>query len=122
MSQNLRLVEYFSSEFYRSHTLDLAHIASTTFEFSVNSGPTKNFEEYAKRTAKLNKKANLIIGEFTSEDDIHFHASFETKLDCKVSASGKCMFKVSRGLLERVNIDYDMTKEEFEIFNQLLFK
>ena len=122
MSQNLRLVEYFTSEFYLGHLLDLSHIASPTFTFTVNSSPPENFEEYAKRTSALNRNGKLIIGKFTSEDDIHFHTNSVTKLNIGVSASCKLIFMVSRGLLERVNINYDMPNEEFQIFNQLIFK
>lgn len=113
MSQNSRLVEYFTSEFYFNSLINLAHIVSDTFTYSVNSGPDENFEKFAERRVYFSQNANLVIDDFTSDDDIHFDANFETTLINGITVSGMCMFKVSNGLIERAEIKYDLSDEEF---------
>lgn len=122
MSQNLRLVKYFTSEFYFSHTIELAHIASTTFEFSINSGPKMGYEEFASRRALFTKDAKLELGDFTSADDLCFIANFKSELKNGQLISGKCIAEVARGLLERVEIKYDMTDGELQELEQVLLQ
>ena len=122
MSHNLKLVKYFTNEFYFDHTIDLAHIASNSFKYSVNSGPTKNFEEYAKRRSLFNQNARLTIGTFSSEDDMYFYADFNTELTNGERISGECMLRVSRGLLEQVDINYDLSGDELLDLERVLLK
>lgn len=120
MSQNLRLVEYFSSAFYFDQTVALGHIASTTFSFSINSGPLMDFEGYIKRREILSQNATLEIDTFNSIDDIHFYANFIVKLKNGKSYGGQSMLMVSRGLLEEVKLTYNLSSEELEEFQRLL--
>lgn len=120
MTENLKLVEYFTSAFYFKEKIELGHIASTTFGFSINSSPLKTFEEYESRRLLLSQNATLIIDEITTNDDTHFYTNFDVLLKGGKKFSGKTMLKVSRGLLERVNVDYDLTNDEFKQFEKML--
>ncbi len=122
ITKNLKLVKYFTSEFYLNHTNDLSHVASPTFEFSVNSGPVKGFEEYAERRAVFNHNAKLVFGKFRSDDDVHFYTEFETQLLNGTEVLGTCMFEVSELLIERVEIIYNLTDKEFAELERILLK
>lgn len=120
MSQNLRLAEYFTSEFYKNKTHQLAHIASPNFEFVLNNRGKKNFEEYAIRTTLVGRKSDIEIGEFTSTDDHLFKAACTITKDDGSTASGQMKLHVDHGLLQKVQLDYDLTTDEYLEFEKTM--
>lgn len=122
MSQNLRLVEYFSSNFYLNHTINLAHIASPSFVFRVNGGDKLDFKAFSLRRKLLSQNGKLSIGDISSDDDTTFYADFVAIINSGEEATGNCTFRVKNDLIERVEINYHLSKVDLKrVENELLF-
>ncbi|MCJ8323477.1 MAG: hypothetical protein HRU29_13305 [Rhizobiales bacterium] len=117
MTQNLRLVNYFISKFYRNRTLELEHIAAYDFEFILHSDEPINFESYAQRTNLLARCCKLQLSDPVSDDDILFVSKFEMEVpragNDSLFATGTNNFTVANGLLTKVTVDYHQTQAEF---------
>lgn len=122
MSYNHRLVDYFTSEFYQFEITDLSHLAAPTFTFTINGSEPKLFDEFEKRRRYLFLNSSIKHGEFSSPDDKSFYASVEILTLEGDVAKGVIMFHVDGRLLQRVDVNYDFTQEEFDKFFDDLFK
>lgn len=122
MSYNLRLVEYFISEFYQFEVTDLSHLAAPTFAFTVNGSEPRLFDEFEKRRRYLFHHSCIKHGEFSSSDDKSFFASFEVLTLEGDAVQGAIMLQVDRQLLQRVDVNYDLAQEDFDKFYNYLFK
>lgn len=122
MSYNQRLVDYFTSEFYQFEVTDLAHLASPTFTFVINASEPKSFDEFEKRRRFLFLISGIKHGPFTSTDDESFYATVEILTLEGEKANGVIMFNIRDGLVQRVDVKYDFTEEEFANFFDALFE
>ena len=81
-----------------------------------------NFQKFSDRRLHLFLTANTTHGEFSTKDNTNFIADIEiTTLD-NVSYGGVIAFKVEDDLLQRVDVNYNLDKDEFKIFQEKLFK
>lgn len=122
MSCNQRLVDYFISEFYQFDVTDLSHLAASTFTFVINGGEPKLFDEFEKRRRYLFLNASIKHGEFSSPDGKSFYGSLEISTLEGAVAKGVIMFNVDEQLLQKVELNYDLTQEKFVEFFSYLFK
>lgn len=117
MSQNLRLVNYFMSEFYRNKTLNLGYIVSPNFEFYIQDNVKKNFIHYANRMDLLCKCCELEMFSPTTEDDVKFTSKFKMVIEREgeedLIATGVNEFVIKDDLLFRVYVRYDHSDEEY---------
>lgn len=122
MSYNLRLVEYFTSEFYQFEVTDLSHLAAPNFTFTINASEPMPFKVFEKRRRFLFLNSAIKHGEFTSTNDKDFYATVEIiTLEGDV-ARGQIMFSVVDRLVQQVDANYDFTKQEFSNFFDTLFE
>lgn len=120
MTQNSRLVEYFTSKFYNKKTLDLGHVTSNRFTFCVNGGELQSFKAYASRRTLFTNNVILELGEFISDDDLVFVSEFNaTPPDGKI-VYGVCKITIVRGLLDKVEVAYKLSKKEMSDFEAKL--
>lgn len=128
MSKNLKVAKQFIDEHYYTRTAELKHLISPEFEYSVNSGAPFGFKEYVERRSLYSKNAKLDFEEFRSNDDIHFHANFKAILKGDQDIDGKLLMTVDKGLLMRMEIDYDLTiyydlsDDEIKVLEKSLLK
>lgn len=122
MTYNLSLVEYFTSEFYQFEVTSLSHLAANSFTFTINASAPMDFEEFARRRRFLFLNSAISHGEFKSTDDKSFYASVEILTLEGTRAIGKIMFNVKDRLLQRVEVNYNFTENEFKAFFDALFK
>lgn len=117
MSQNLRLVNYFISEFYSNNTFDLSHIVSPEFEFFLHTYEKKTFVDYAVRMDLISNCCMLEISPLTTIDDITFNACFKMliprKNEADIYAVGINSFVVKDDLLHRVFVHYNQDDDEY---------
>lgn len=125
-SQNLRLVEYFVSEFYRKRALELEHIVSTRFTFKLHTLPPVNFKDFADRMAYISDNSTLKIQDIYSDDDVTFFAKSTIYIpredDADFEALGLNTFFIKNGLLDKVVVDYELSEDEFKYLQMLLKK
>ena len=122
MCCNLRLVEFFVNEFYKSATSDLEYLASPDFVFTMNSSHPMGFKEFADRRSHLFLTAFTTHGEFSSKDGINFVADVEIATFDNERFNGVIVFKVEDNLLQRVDVDYNLNGVESKHFKEKLFK
>lgn len=122
MTYNQRLVDYFTSEFYQFEVTNLAHLAAPDFFFTINSSAPMNFEEFEGRRRFLFLNAAISHGQFKSTNDTDFYASVEILTLEGERAIGEITFSIKDGLLQKVDANYNFTKQEFKIFFDALFK
>ena len=118
MTQSLRLVEYFTSEFYRDKTSVLEHIISPTFVYKLNSRPDENFQQYAARRMLVDEKATVVLGKLETKDDINFKATYVVTNKHGESATGVVIIRVEKNLLQEVHVKSDLTDENYRMFEK----
>ncbi|NRA87145.1 MAG: hypothetical protein HRU28_07065 [Rhizobiales bacterium] len=106
MSQNLRLVEYFLSDYYRCKKELLAHIVSPTFAFIDSSEDVGDYDRFIEYTRMFPTKKKLVIKAIESPDDIYFVASYYTEsLDYfNDRYDGKVGVLIKEGLIDKIRI------------------
>lgn len=123
MTQNLRLVKYFMSEFYKSKTSDLAHIASPSFVFQRNNGKPLDFDQYALSKAILAVHAEIEFEELKSDNDVVFYCKWTMRIPDEkkiiLTGVGQSRFIVKNGLLQKVHVSYDTAEYVFEYYDKL---
>lgn len=126
MTQNLRMVNYFVSEFYRKRTFELEHITSTSFSFKLQLNPEQSFKDFAERMNYINENAKLTIEEVKSEDDTTFYAQSTLRIPDgegeEFKAHANNIFVVKNGLLDKVSVMYDLTDQGYDRIQYLLRK
>lgn len=124
MSQNLNLVKYFVSEFYMDKTIELAHIVSPSFYFTVNSGEPQSFDTYAHHLKLVKQNAELTISEIRSIDADNVEVDFailSSHNGVYEKYFGTSIFNVTNGMLNNSIIKYHHSKQEFEKIQNILF-
>lgn len=123
-SQNIKLIAFFISEFYRKRSLELEHIVSTAFTFKLHNLPAQNFQEFAARMGYISDNAILSIEDIHSSDDTTFVAKSSLSIKREnlpdYVATGLNTFVIKNGLLDKVIVKYDLTDEEFIDLQKLL--
>lgn len=126
MSQNLRLVSYFVSEFYHNKMIELEHITSPNFSFTLHTEKKQTFKEFAERMSYVTENAKLEIGDIRTQDDVYFYASAELSIPTGDAEDyivhGENRFMVKNGLLDEVKVTYDLCAEDFIVIQQLLVR
>lgn len=125
MSQNLKLVKYFISQFYEERSLELAHIVSPRFYFIVNSSGKLSFEEYAERMNEMYKTSKSFVTDLRSDDDQTFFADYiiVTEVDgYSEKLCGIAKYYVLNGLLESVHINRHNDEKEMKRLLELMDK
>ncbi|MCJ8323550.1 MAG: hypothetical protein HRU29_08440 [Rhizobiales bacterium] len=122
MLENLKLVNYFIKEVFAGNVGQLDHIVSTDFAYYLNSNPKKNFSQYGKRMKLIQQRTTTVIGEVTSNDDIHFHFDFDQQVS-GITGEGSTAyahseFVVRRGMLCKIRVNYFKSKKEFGDFQK----
>lgn len=124
MSQNLRLVNYFVSEFYRNRMIELEHVTSPDFSFTLHTGAKQSFTEFAARMGFVNDNAKLELGEIHSTDDTIFIAPSKVSIISEDGqefiATGENSFLIKNELLEEVKVTYNLADNEFALMQKLL--
>ncbi|MCJ8324309.1 MAG: hypothetical protein HRU29_16195 [Rhizobiales bacterium] len=123
VDHNLRLVEYFISEFYTKKTWELSHIASPTFVFDLNDGEPMDFAEYAESMKRMYSVATIKFGDLKAAGTEQFVAnwvmSMKTDRAEMDSGSGYTEFTVERGLLQNVSVFFDIKQYVFQYYGEL---
>lgn len=118
MSQNLRLINYFISEFYSNNTFDLSHVVSPYFQFFPHTHEIKTFVDYAVRMDLLSNSCRLEISAPETMDDITFVTCFKMEIPRRngtdIYATGINSFVVKDDLLHRVFVHYNQNNEEYK--------
>lgn len=86
MTQNLRLVEYFISNHYRTLKADLAHVVSPSFEFTSPSNDVGNFDRFIEYTKDFPNDKKFVVNDVSTTDDITFIVEFSIE---KIDSSDK---------------------------------
>lgn len=124
MSYNLNLLELFLDSFFKSEILEMDHFFAPTFKYVLNQGAEQSFEEFAERMKFVSQTTDPAISQIKTADDQHFHYNFEVRVPGNTSkdttAYGSVEIIIAKSLIQRVNVDYHKTKEEFEKFQALL--
>lgn len=124
MSQNLSLIKYFVSEFYMDKIMDLAHIVSPNFYFTINSSFRQPFEVYANHLNLVKQDSELTISEMRSVSEQIVEVDFtiiyinEGMYD---KIFGTTEFFVEKGMIEHTNIIYHHANEEIVRFQNAMF-
>lgn len=117
MSQNLRLINYFISEFYSSNTFHLSHVVSPHFQFFPHTHETKLFVDYAVRMDLLRLSCRLEISSPETMDDVTFVTNFKMEIPRRngsdLYATGINSFVVKDNLLYRVFVHYNLDNDEY---------
>ncbi|MCJ8323313.1 MAG: hypothetical protein HRU29_04470 [Rhizobiales bacterium] len=105
-------------------TIELAHVVSPNFYFTVNSNFKQSFEVYAKNFKIVKQDSELTISEVRIIDDQIIEVDYTILLLIdgeyqKTLVTGQ--FFVADGLIQHVNLDYHQKKEEFTRFQNTLF-
>ncbi len=120
VSQNLRLIEYFTSEFYSNKTSELAHIVSPDFNFKINNTAERDFEEYAESMLFMTSNTKFVMGDISSDNDDDFILNWEMSMYDEsreiLVGTGHSKFSVKKGLLQSVHIIYDDTEKVFQLY------
>ena len=122
MTQNQRLVDYFTNEFYQFEVTSLSHSASPYFTFTINSSAPMDFKEFSNRRRFLFLNAAITHGQFYAIDDMNFYANVEILTLEGDRVSGNIMFQIKDDLLQKVEVNYDLTEEEYRLFFDALFE
>lgn len=118
MSKNLRLINYFISEFYSNNTFDLSHVVSPHFQFFSHTHEIKTFVDYVMRMDLLSNCCQLDISTPETMDDVTFVTCFKMVIPRKhepdIYTTGINSFVVKDDLLHRVFVHYNQNNEEYE--------
>lgn len=123
MSQNLRLVEYFLSEFYKNRTLELAHIVSPNFYYCVNGGEKEDFETYVQRMNLIFKNSDSFMTPPQTEDDQIFAVDYVISIETNGSIErlyGVAKYNIVNGLLENIHITHHNDQQEIDRLRNLM--
>lgn len=118
MSKNLRLVDYFISEFYSNNIFDLSHIVSPYFEFFPHTHEIKTFVDYAVRMDLISRFCQLEISTLETIDDVTFTTCFKMVIPrnnaSDLYTTGINSFVVKDDLLHRVFVHYNQNNTEYQ--------
>lgn len=123
MTGNLKLVNYFITEFLADNSENLANVVSPSFSFYLNLRDKLDFNQFIAKMRQITTAANLNISEITTEDDIHFCFDFEITLappNQEFKSQGFAELLVQNNLIIQVLINYNSSEEEFEEFQRMI--
>ena len=113
MSDNMKMVSYFTREFYRAQRSGLVDMVTPTFRFKAPHKSELNFDEYMTYIDKLVNSVNLIVHEITSADDVVFRVDYTIETlsvngGLGIEIHGYTVVKVVNELIDYIEIIYNM--------------
>ncbi|MCJ8324318.1 MAG: hypothetical protein HRU29_12075 [Rhizobiales bacterium] len=125
MTDSFKLVEFFIKQYLASSAKQMKLVVAQDFSYYINFGEPLSFKEFTDRMWFLQSSSDVVFGELSSEDDIHFYSEFKLTLPApndNKQAIGLAQFVVKNKLISKVFVDYREDADKFEEFQNMMKK
>lgn len=124
MSYNLKLVKLFVENIFKNKISEMDHFVAPDFKYVLNLGEIQNFEYFVSRMRLISQSTDPLLSEIETPDDKHFFYNFEVQIadnspENKIS-HGSVEIVIAKSLIQRVNVSYHTSQEEYDIFQTRL--
>lgn len=124
MSYNLKLVGLFVKNIFQNKIDEMDHFVSPDFKYVLNLGKIQNFEYFVKRMKLISQTTDPKLSEIETPDDKHFYYNFEVQVADdspeNIISHGSVEIVIHKSLIQRVNVSYHTSQEEYDIFQTRL--